>query len=203
MKVVQFSVIHEPEHSDQYILKKIERIGRVCYKSEAKITKNSAVKFVKGLIDRGHLAMLEHVSLSVLVKTDRGVSHEVVRHRVASYAQESTRYCNYKGGVTFINPCKHFTNPKSIGVWLASMRRAEKDYLKLLSLGESPQMARTVLPNSLKTEIVITMNLREWFHFFNLRYFGTTGKPHPQMKEIAQKIHRLFCTYYPNIFPKE
>lgn len=201
MKVIKFDVIPIVEFSEEQILKKIERIGRVCYKSEDKITEDSAPKFVAGLIKRKHFAMLEHASLSVLVTTDRGVSHEAVRHRIASFAQESTRYCNYGGSdILFIDPSEHFVNPKSIEVWMDAMQYAENKYNELIELGETPQMARTVLPNSLKTEIVITMDLREWYHFCSLRYFGTTGAPHPQMKEVAQMAYSLFCDHYPRLF---
>jgi thymidylate synthase (FAD) len=200
MNIISFGVSFEPCQSEEVLLQSIERKGRTCYKSEDKITLDSSVKFVSGLIKSKHFAMLEHVSLSVLVVCDRGVSHEIVRHRIASYAQESTRYCNYKGCVTFIDPMEHFTNAESMSVWIDAMHFAENRYKQLLALGETPQMARTVLPNSTKTEIWITMNLREWFHFFQLRDIGTTGKPHPQMKEVAGQIYSLFMAYYPVLF---
>ena len=163
----------------QEILKHIELIGRVCYKSEDRITEYSCRPFVKMLINRGHEAMLEHYSFSVKFICDRGVSHEIVRHRIASFAQESTRYCNYgknNEGCTFIAPC--FWNnildhgayatseDKKYNRWFDCISRAEKTYLALLENGASPQEARSVLPNSLKTEIVMTANLREWRHFF-------------------------------------
>lgn len=174
------------------IYKQIERVGRVCYKSEDKITDESAEKFVRGLIKSGHEAMLEHVSMSVLFIVDRGVSHEIVRHRIASFAQESTRYCNYSkekfnNSITVIRP--FFFNDESrmqeYKAWQIATMEAEEQYLKLIANGASPQEARSVLPNSLKTEIVMTANMREWRHFFKLRAAGTTGKPHPQMLEVA------------------
>lgn len=172
------------------ILKKIERVARVCYKSEDKITDGSAEKMVRALIKRGHEAMLEHFSFSVKFIVDRGISHEIVRHRIASFAQESTRYCNYgnQGEITVIEP----VGIKEIGSqwldWKNAMRVAEDYYLDLLNKGASPQEARAVLPNSLKTEIVMTANLREWRHFFKLRALGLYGKPHPQIKEVAMSL---------------
>jgi thymidylate synthase (FAD) len=203
VETVRIKVDFKPELSEAKILKKLERAGRICYKSEDRITPTSAQAFYKGLLKRNHMAIAEHVSLTVFVTTDRGVSHEIVRHRIASYAQESTRYVNHKGGAKFIDPRPHFTNPKSISVWAEAMFAAEGYYQQLIALGETPQMARAVLPNSTKTEIVITMNLREWIHFFSLRYLGSTGKPHPQMKETAGLILKKFMRYYPNIFKVE
>lgn len=172
-------------------LQHIEKIGRVCYKSEDKITADgeSAKKFVKMIINRGHEAMVEHSSLSVKFIVDRGVSHELVRHRIASFAQESTRYCNYSkdkfdNGVTFIKPF-FFKDDIRYQRWLSAMADTESAYLDLLNNGASPQEARSVLPNSTKTEIVITANYREWRNFFKLR---TTKAAHPQMREVAVSL---------------
>lgn len=167
-------------------LQLIEKIGRICYKSEDKITDTSAKEFVKMLIARGHEAMIEHVSLSVKFIVDRGVSHELVRHRIASFAQESTRYCNYSkdkfgNGITFIKPF-FFEDDVRYQRWLSEMASAESAYLDLLNSGATPQEARSVLPNSTKTEIVVTMNLREWRHFFKLR---CAKAAHPQMREVT------------------
>jgi thymidylate synthase (FAD) len=170
------------------ILKHIERIGRVCYKSEDRITDGSAPKFVKMLIDRGHEAMIEHYSFSVKFICDRGVSHEIVRHRIASFAQESTRYCNYGNGddgCSFIEPCFWEYGTPHGYEWFDSMQKANESYLRMIKNGASPQEARSVLPNSLKTEIVMTANLREWRHFFKLR---TANAAHPQMREITRPL---------------
>ena len=174
----------------QKVLQKIEAAARTCYKSEGKIQEGSAAKLVAGLIKSGHEAMLEHASVTVKFVVDRGISHELVRHRLASFAQESTRYCNYSkddfgSEITFIIP--DYLEYKSEGwnIWKESMKQAEDAYFKMLDFGLSPQQARAVLPNSLKTEVVMTANLREWRHFFKLRALGTTGKPHPQMLEVA------------------
>jgi len=188
------------------ILQKIEKVGRVCYKSEDKITEDSCERFVAGLIKRGHEAMLEHFSFSIKFIVDRGVSHELVRHRVASFAQESTRYCNYgkSGEVVFIKPdalYDDFEDPHgNYDTWCRSMSRAEKDYLYLLQNGATPQEARAVLPNSLKTEVVMTANLREWRHFFKLRAVGVTGAPHPQMLEVTVPLLKELQELIPIVF---
>lgn len=172
------------------ILKRIEECGRVCYKSEDRITDDSAPKFVAGLIKRGHEAVLEHCSFTVKFTCDRGVSHEIVRHRMASYCQESTRYCNYGRGdfgseITVIEPCYLNKDTFAYDEWKASCRRAEAAYFNLLNWGLSPQEARAVLPNSLKTEVVMTANIREWRHFLKLR---TSKAAHPQMREVATQL---------------
>jgi len=187
------------------LLKNIERAKRVCYKSEGAITSESYVGAVHDLITRGHNAMLEHGSISVVVTCDRGVSHEIVRHRIASYAQESTRYCNYSkdkfnNEITVIKPCFFDEGTVAYDTWYDGCKAAESAYFELLALGRTPQEARDVLPNSLKTEVVITMNPREWRHFFKLRACGSSGKPHPQMLEIAVPMLRAFQQKFPVIF---
>lgn len=189
----------------QKVLQKIEAAARTCYKSEGKIQEGSAAKLVAGLIKSGHEAMLEHASVTVKFVVDRGISHELVRHRLASFAQESTRYCNYSkddfgSEITFIIP--DYLEYKSEGwnIWKESMKQAEDAYFKMLDLGLSPQQARAVLPNSLKTEVVMTANLREWRHFFKLRALGTTGKPHPQMLEVAVPLLEDMKNLIPVVF---
>ena len=275
------------------VYKQIERVGRVCYKSEDKIIEDSAKPFVDRMIRSGHGAMLEHgtvylefhvkdpsevgeeeyhsqqselnklisryannkysiikvnhyydtvfttTNYRVLIENnwlkdlkyiceptvfhekratvhfvcDRGVSHEFVRHRVMSFAQESTRYCNYSkdkfgNELTFIQPCwldderlklygPYHTiirdkSPESI--FIANLNNAERDYLDLISLGWKPQEARAILPNSLKTELVVTGFTSDWNHFFDLRARGTTGAPHPQAKELAEPLMEEFVT---------
>lgn len=189
----------------QKLLQKIEAAARTCYKSEGKIQEGSAAKLVAGLIKSGHEAMLEHASVTVKFVVDRGISHELVRHRLASFAQESTRYCNYSkddfgSEITFIIP--DYLEYKSEGwnIWKESMKQAEDAYFKMLDFGLSPQQARAVLPNSLKTEVVMTANLREWRHFFKLRALGTTGKPHPQMLEVAVPLLEDMKNLIPVVF---
>lgn len=169
------------------ILQKLERCGRVCYKSEDKITEGSAEKFIGMILKSGHESVLEHEKLTVKFICDRGVTHEIVRHRIASYSQESTRYCNYSkdkfgNELTFIRPCFWADDSEEYAVWKQAMEKIEKTYVKLISLGAKPEEARSILPNSLKTEIVCTMNLREWRHFFRLR---TAERAHPQIREIS------------------
>lgn len=264
------------------VYKQIEKVGRVCYKSEDKITKDSAKPFVDRMIKSGHGAMLEHgtvylkfetltcaekylnnkysevrtcyssfyvtTNLRVLVENgwlddlqyicepteyherrvtvyfvcDRGVSHEFVRHRVMSFAQESTRYCNYSKNkfgneLTFIIPCwldvptGHYAywdgdwcdidkmkiqlpegEHKDIDAFLWTLNNAETHYTLLINSGWKPQEARAVLPNSLKTELVVTGFTSDWNHFFDLRARGTTGAPHPQAKELAEPLMKEF-----------
>ena len=187
------------------MLKDIEYIARTCYKSENMITDLSAVKMVESLINRGHEAMLEHQSISVKFIVDRGVSHELVRHRMASYAQESTRYCNYSkdkfgNELTFISPCFWSKCSREYEEWYAAMNSAEDIYFELINWGVTPEQARTVLPNSIKTEVVMTANLREWRHFFKLRALGITGKPHPQMLEVTVPLLAEFKALIPVVF---
>lgn len=186
----------------QKILKSIEEAGRVCYKSEEKITEDSAEKFVAGIIKRGHEAVLEHEAIRVKFIVDRGVSHEIVRHRLAAYCQESTRYCNYSKGkfgeeITVIEPCFWDKDSDLMKDWRSAMRMAENHYLGLLHQGASPQEARSVLPNSLKTEVVMTANLREWRHFFKLR---TAPAAYPQMREVAIALLKEFQKLVPVVF---
>ena len=197
-------------------LQHIERIGRVCYKSEGKITEDgeSAKKFVKMLIGRGHEAMLEHSTLAVRFTVYRGVSHEIVRHRIASFAQESTRYVNYSldkfgsevnyidlaPGIRLDNKMKGMDGEAIDAVmaeWNEAMQDAERHYMKMLELGATPQIARSVLPNSTKTELIVTANYREWRNFFRLR---TENAAHPQMREVAVPLLRELKEKLPVIF---
>ena len=202
MKIIapSFEILTELNGND--ILKRIERIGRVCYKSEDRITGGSAERFIRNLVSRGHESVIEHISVTVKIVCDRGVSHEIVRHRIASYSQESTRYCNYSSGgfgneLTVIRPYFWEESSEKYQIWLNSMKAAEDAYMALIGLGASPQEARSVLPNSLKTEIVATMNLREWRHFFKMR---ADAHAHPQMRETAVPILKEFQKRIPIIF---
>lgn len=184
------------------VLRHIELCGRVCYKSEGLMTEDSAERFVRGIIKRGHEAVLEHFSFSVRFIVDRGVSHEIVRHRLASYCQESTRYCNYvndKFGseITVIKPYYLEEGSVAFEEWKAACRRAEEAYAWLIQAGYSPQEARAVLPNSLKTELIMTANLREWRHFFKLR---TAAAAHPQMREVTVPLLREVQRRIPVVF---
>ena len=212
MKIIKPYFIIEDVFDGEEMLKKLEKAGRTCYKSEERIGENSSRSFIKKIIESGHETILEHEKITVRVICDRGVTHEIVRHRIASYSQESTRYCNYsankfRGEITVVGPCfwpmkdpkrkiidEDF--PKRV-VWREAMEFAERSYLRLIELGATPQEARSVLPNSLKTEIVMTMNLREWRHFFRLR---CSPKAHPQMREIAIPLLNEFQKLIPVIF---
>lgn len=177
------------------ILKRIEACGRVCYKSEGNITPDSYINFLKGIIKREHLAVLEHGSLTILVKCDRGVSHEIVRHRIGSYCQESQRYVRYITGIEVIKP--HFEDKALSVKWDSAIKFAEETYKELIARGIKPEIARSVLPNATKTEIAITYNFREWRHFLELR--GSKAA-HPQMREIAIMILEEFHKQIPVIF---
>lgn len=184
------------------MLKNIERYGRTCYKSENKISENSSVVFVKNILASGHESVIEHEKITVKIVCDRGVSHEIVRHRIASYSQESTRYCNYSkekfgNELTFIKPCFWDEDEEKYKIWKNTMSVIEGAYLKLLSMGAKPEEARSILPNSLKTEIIVTMNLREWRHFFKLR---TSSRAHPQMRQIATALLKELQFRVPIIF---
>lgn len=184
------------------VMKNLESYARVCYKSENNVSENSAERLLRNILRSGHESVIEHEKITVKVVCDRGVTHEIVRHRLASYSQESTRYCNYSkdkfgNELTFIKPCFWSEDSVSYKLWEQQMQDVEKCYLKLMENGAKPEEARSILPNSLKTEIIITMDLREWRHFFILR---TSSKSHPQMREIAIPMLKKFAEMLPVIF---
>ena len=206
MNIIKQSV--ELEFITPNALQLIEKAGRTCYKSEERIADISAKEFIKILKTKEHESVFEHAVATFRFITDRGVTHEMVRHRLASYSQESTRYCNYgkaKFGthITVILPVwfdKELKNDKEVApyqVWYVACIQAEQQYFRLLDLGQTPQQARAVLPNSLKTEIVMTANFREWMHFFKLR---TSEKAHPQIRELALQAQKILHELYPEIF---
>ena len=202
LKIIEPWTRIEDAPEGEELLRRIERIGRVCYKSEGSITEASARGFVERLLARGHESVIEHVSLSARIVCDRGVSHEIVRHRIASYSQESTRYCNYSqdkfdGQLSFIRPCFWAEGSEAYRLWASAMAEAERAYLSLLDAGASPQEARSVLPSSVKTELAATMNLREWRHFFRLR---TSPAAHPQMRQVAGMLLEQMREAVPVIF---
>ena len=199
MKIIEPYVILESKINQKEAVKLIESAGRVCYKSEDKIDDNSAERFIKGILARGHESVIEHISITVRVVCDRGVTHEIVRHRIASYSQESTRYCNYASDkfcseITVIRPLFWERDSLQFNIWKEAMENCESSYFSLINGGASPQEARSVLPNSLKTEIFMTMNFREWRHFLKLR---CSKAAHPQMQQIANMIFDLFKENYP------
>lgn len=206
MIIIKPYFIIESEFNGEEVLKHLEKAGRVCYKSEDRITESSSVEFVKMILSNAHEAVIEHYSITVRIVCDRGVTHEIVRHRLASYSQESSRYCNYSkdkfsNQITYIEPCfwdiSSEDGLKKYEIWRESMEFCEKKYFELLEAGATPQEARSVLPTSLKTEIVMTMNLREWRHFFKLRTHHTS---HPQMRQIAIPLLQKFKELIPVVF---
>ena len=209
MKIIKpyAEIIYPADNNDVIdIYRSIEYSGRKCYKSkmdenDSELTK----KFIRKLIKDGHEAMLEHSNMKVNFIVDRGISHEIVRHRIASFAQESTRYCNYSkdkfgNELTFIEPCFFEKDSPEYQLWESMCKSSEDAYLALIEAGRTPQEARCILPHSLKTELVMTTNIREWRHFFNLRAAGTTGKPHPQMVEVAVPLLKKCQKLMPELF---
>lgn len=204
MKVVKpdWRIVALTEADPTRLMKHLEAMGRICYQSEDAITDISYDQFLRGIIKRGHEAVLEHASVTAVVICDRGISHEIVRHRIAAYCQESTRYCNYSKGkfgneITVVEPPFWDPNGPEYQVWHDACTQTEAAYFELMDMGCTPQEARDVLPNSLKTQLAITMDIREWRHFFRLR----CGKgAHPQMIELACKGLIEFYDYFPCLF---
>lgn len=192
-------------------LETIEMAGRTCYKSEKKITPESAEKFVRMILKCGHESVIEHMSASVRFITNRGVTHELVRHRLCAFSQESTRYVNYSGseieyirpvwlpelplGVYHVCDTENLSHPANY--WIMSMLESERSYYNMISHDWRPELAREVLPNSLKTEIVVTANLREWRHIFKLR---TSPAAHPQMRDLMRSCLSGFKEAVPVLF---
>jgi len=190
--------VHIENQNWEGILPRIEKKGRVCYKSEDRMTEDSATRFIESLIQRGHLSVLEHVSVSVKFIVDRGISHEIVRHRIGAYSQESTRFCDYGGdGMTYIEPFIFSGGYLKLKAWEGVCLEAETMYQRLLDSGATPQEARAVLPNSLKTELWVTYNLREWRHFLELRASKTA---HPQMRQVVIPLLLKFKELMPVLF---
>jgi thymidylate synthase (FAD) len=207
MKIVKpsFEILYPSEAKEwDRELKLIELAGRTAYKSEEKISEISALPFIKGIVKRNHLAVIEFGSMTVKFITDRGVTHEIVRHRLCSFLQESTRYCNYsqekfKGEIQIIQPSTWNDWPvQTQKEWLAEMKDAENSYLRKIGNGLSPQQARSVLPNSLKTEICVKANFREWRHVFRIRAVEKTA--HPDMRALMIPFYEICRSNCPEIF---
>ncbi len=202
MKIVNASFIIEDEINADDMLKKIEKAGRTCYKSEDRTTPDSAKDFIRMIVKSGHESVIEHEKITVRFICDRGVTHEIVRHRLASYSQESTRYCNYSkdkydNQVTFIKPIFWDENSENYKIWERACLEAEKLYIELVNNGATPQEARSVLPNSVKTEIVVTANLREWRTILKQR---TSSRAHPQMQEVMRPLLNSLKEALPVVF---
>ena len=199
MRVIKPSIEILSKESYEDMLEIIEIAGRTCYKSEDNITDDSAERFIKSLMDKKHKSVLEHAKVTIRVICDRGVTHEIVRHRMASYSQESTRYCNYSkdkfgNEITVIKPCFLEEDTKKYYLWLKTCENCEKAYFEMLDIGMTPQEARDILPNSLKTEIVMTLNISSWRNFLELR---NSKAAHPQMREVSSMIYDEFEQKYP------
>jgi len=191
----------------------IEKIGRVCYKSEERITPSSSTKFIENLIARNHLSVIEHCIVSVRFIVNRGVSHELVRHRLASFSQESSRYCNYanKEHVEFIIPhwldlpegtyhSPIINSDDAVVAFTQGLIHSERIYKRLIEAGKKPEDARDILPIDLKTELVMTANLREWLLVCQLR---TDKAAHPNMRQVMGIVYNKLQQEYPEIFKKE
>lgn len=200
MKIISASaeIIAATDNMEQLL----ELAGRVCYKSEDRIAADSACGFIQRMHDSKHESVLEHAAITVRFVCDRGVSHELVRHRLASFSQESTRYCNYgkdKFGseLTFIKPCFWPERDTNFFTWELICKDVESAYMDMMEHGATPQEARSILPNSLKTEVVMTCNPREWRHVFKLR---CSPQAHPQMREIMLPLRDEFASRWPSLF---
>lgn len=208
MKIIEatYEILSDLSNSINTILKPIEVAGRTCYRSEDKITDDSCINFCKMLINRGHEAMLEHSQLSVRFTVDRAIANELVRHRICSFAQESTRYVNYSKG-KFNNEIKVIIPDNLLGdtldtryqYWYSACKMSEDYYFKLLELNVKPEIARNVLPLSLASDIVCTANIREWRQIFKLRSsFNVTA--HPQIQSIMDILLSEFKSKIPILF---
>ncbi len=202
MKIIQPSIeiTFYKSENDQTPEQAIEAAGRTCYKSENKITDDSADAFVRMLRDRGHHAMLEFGYATTKIIADRGLTHELVRHRLCSFAQESTRYCNYSKGkfnseITVIE--QPGMDDRAFYFWHSAMVDAEKHYLRLIEYGVPPQLARSVLPIGLKSEITIGANLRDWRHIFKLRCAKTA---HPIIRGVMRQALEKFTAKMPALY---
>ena len=202
MKVIDpyFEILYMPDGDE--IMKHLELAARTCYKSEDKITEDSAETFLARIVKSGHESVIEHASVSVRIICDRGVTHELVRHRLCSFSQESTRYANYSkekfgNEITVIRPFFFEPGSERYREWETAMHSCERAYLTLLAAGAKAQEARSVLPNSLKTDIVVTANIREWRHIFKLR---CSKASHPQMRQVMLPLLETFSSKIPVLF---
>jgi thymidylate synthase (FAD) len=185
--------------------KKIEIAGRTCYKSENKITEESSAEFIRMLLKRGHESVLEHCTASFRLVTNRYTTHQIVRHRLFSYSQESQRYCNYskdkfENSIQFVRPLDIDRDTEVYYQWESAMKEAEEKYFQMIEMGCAPQVARSVLPSSTKTEIVMTGNFRSWNHFLDLRL---SQKAQSDVRYLASMIFTELYNHAPNCFYRE
>lgn len=199
MKIIPQKITIQKSELDPAKLHTIEKSARLCYKSEGRFSGTTNEKFLRNLVRAGHESTLEHEKVTLVFTTDRGVTHELVRHRLASYSQESTRYCNY-GQDRFgseIVCIDSWLEGDQRKIWLDGLAASEKAYMDLLKAGATPEDARSVLPNSLKAEIAVTMNFRAWRHFIKLR---ADKASHPQIRELATALHGVFVEHFTCLF---
>lgn len=202
MIIQQAQILVPVAELDEGIIKRLERYARVCYKSENRMKAEGDPEFLKSKLKLGHESIIEHEKITVMFIIDRGISHEIVRHRIAAYSQESTRYCRYNqdkfgNEIMVIEPYFFNDDPEAYSYWYESCLVAEKNYMALLEKGRSAQEARSLLPTCLKTEIVVTYNMREWRHFFQLR---CAAAAHPQMRQAAIPLLLLFKERFPVLY---
>jgi thymidylate synthase (FAD) len=206
MKIIKqgFELLY-PQCNAEWLreLKLIESAGRTAYRSENLITDDSALPFIQKIVGRGHLAVIEFGDMIVRFITDRGITHEIVRHRLCSFVQESTRYCNYSKGkfnneVTFIVPSGIDTGSLEGRCWVSACAGTEDHYFSLLNDGYTPQQARSVLPSCTKAEIVVKANFREWRHIFSLRAISKAA--HPDMRALMIPLYEKCRELCPKIF---
>ena len=198
MQIIDASYkILDPLDGD-YIIHRLANYSRTCYKSDASVDPQKNRAFIAARIKAGHESILEHEKITVKFICDRGISHEIVRHRLASFSQESTRYCNYDDkGLTFIRPCFWKEGTRDYEEWKQAMTALEHIYKRYIHTGSTPEQARCILPNSLKTEIIVTANLREWRHILRLR---TAPDAHPQMRELMRPLLNELKEKIPVVF---
>ena len=203
MKLIDPSIEILSPIDGKAIMKLLEKAGRTCYKSEDLITDNSCDKFVGAILSKHHESVIEHVSITVKFIGSRSMSHQLVRHRIASYSQESQRYCNYTrnkfgGDIIFIKPIKYDGwDFNTQGLFDGALSIAETHYQELIAAGLQAQDARDVLPNACKTEVVATMNLRSWRHFFKMR---TDVHAQDEIRFLANQLLAEFKKELPIIF---
>lgn len=195
MEIVKQNATLETPIDTEWTMKHIEKAARTCYQSYDKAGEGSAERLIRSCIKRGHESIIEHVSVSFRIVCDRGVLAEITRHRLASYSVESTRYVNYRKGITVIAPPELSAEQRAL--WEKACISAEDTYRTLIEDGVSPQIARSILPTCLKTELIMTANLREWRHFIKLR---NSTAAHPQIRDIASKILDILAEKLPAVF---
>lgn len=202
MIILQPQILVPESELDASLFRRLERYARTCYKSEDKMRETGDPNFLKSKLSMGHESIIEHEKATLMFIVDRGISHEIVRHRIAAYSQESTRYCRYSQNkfgneISVIEPYFFKGRAEPYQLWEEACRCAEKNYMTMLESGCSAQEARSILPNSLKTELVVTYNLREWRHFFKLR---ADIAAHPQMRQVAIPLLIYFQNKMPSLF---